>query len=81
MPLEEAAGRPGPAMIIQVLLVIYLVVSFVVSLSRVYRVSWLVAASKALAIILAYVVLVAGSFEAASIVTMPESASLPFLTD
>jgi hypothetical protein len=30
---------------------------------------------------LAYVVLVAGSFEAASIVTMPESASLPFLTD
>ena len=81
LPLEEVASRRDPAMVIQSVLFIYLLVSFVVSLHHVYRVGWPVAAGKAIGILLAYMILVAGSFEAVSIVMMPESAGLPFLTD
>lgn len=81
MPLEQAANRLGPAMFIQWLLFAYLLTSFVISLHHVYRTGWLVAAGKAVAVLIGYMILVAGSFEAASRFTMPGSAALPFLTD
>jgi hypothetical protein len=81
LPLEQAAARPGLAMVVQSLLFLYLLASFVASLHHVYRVGWLVAAGKAIGILLGYMILVAGAFEAASRLMMPDSAALPFLTD
>jgi hypothetical protein len=81
LPLEQAATRLALAMIIQLLLFIYLLASFIVSLHHVYRVGWLAAAGKAFGILLGYMMLVAGSFEAASHFMMPGSVALPFLTD
>jgi hypothetical protein len=81
LPLEQAAARLALAMVIQSVLFAYLLASFVVSLHHVYRVGWPIAAGKALGILLAYMMLLAGSFEAASHLAMPGSGSLPFLTD
>jgi hypothetical protein len=81
LPLEQAATRPGLAMVLQFVLFVYLLASFVVSLHHVYRVGWLVAVGKAIGILLGYMMLVAGSFEAVSHLMMPDSAGLPFLTD
>ena len=81
LPLEQAANRLGLAMVIQSVLFGYLLASFVISLHHVYRAGWLVAAGKAIGILLGYMMLVAGSFEVASHFMMPGSASLPFLTD
>lgn len=81
LPLEQAAAESRLAMVVQLLLFVYLLSSFVISLHRVYRVSWIAAAGNALGILLAYSALVAGSFEAASYFTMPGSAKIPFLTD
>ncbi len=81
MPLEQAATSSWPALLAQSVLSAYLVVMFVVSLRRVYRASWLGTGARAAAVSVGYVMLVAGSFEAASYFSMPESAALPFLTD
>ncbi len=81
LPLEEPTTGLGLATVIQGVLFVYLLASFVISVQHVYRVSWLVAAGKATAILLGYIWLVAGSLEAASYFMMPGSATLPFLTD
>ena len=81
LPLERAASESGPALVAQSVLFVYLLGSFIVSLRHVYRVGWLEAGGKAAGVLLAYVFLVAGSLEVASYFTMPDSASLPFLTD
>lgn len=81
LPLEQPVTLLGPATVIQFVLFIYLFASFVISLRHVYRASWLVAAGKAVAILLGYMGLVAGSLEAASYFMLPDSAALPFLTD
>lgn len=81
LPLEESANRFGPATVVQSVLFVYLLGSFVVSLRHVYRVGWPAAAGKALGILLAYMILLAGSFEAASHFTAPDSPGVPFLTD
>lgn len=78
LPLEQAAASNMLAMIIQLLLFGYLVAHFVISLHQVYRASWLAAAGKAGAVFIAYMMIVAGLFEAASYMT---SAGLPYLTD
>jgi len=81
IPLEQAAIRLWPALLVQLVLLTYLLASFVVSLRRVYCVSWPIAAGKASAVLFGYIVLVAGSFEAVSYLLLPGSAALPFLTD
>ena len=81
LPLEQAAAEFRLAMIAQLLLFVYLLAGFVISLHHVYRAGWLAALVKALVVLLAYITLLAGSFEAASSLTMPGSATLPFLTD
>lgn len=81
LPLEEPAAGVGLATVIQTVLFVYLLASFVISVQHVYRVGWLVAAGKTTAILLGYMGLVAGSLEAASYFMMPDSAALPFLTD
>lgn len=81
LPLEKPANGLGLATVIQAVLFVYLLASFVISLQHVYRASWLVTAAKAVAILLAYMGVVAGSLEAASHFMMPDSAALPFLTD
>ncbi len=81
LPLEQVAGRSAAAAVMQLLLLLYLLASFVISLHQVYRVGWLVAAGKAIGILLGYMMLVAGSLEAASHLTMTGSTALPFLTD
>ena len=81
LPLEEAASGLGPAFVLQLTLFAYLLASFVISLRHVYATGWFVASGKAIGILLAYMTLVAGSFEAVSQFTMPDSGTLPFLTD
>jgi hypothetical protein len=71
----QAAG------VIQVALFIYLIASLIISLRRVYGVSWPIATIKAIAILIGYMALVAVMLEAASPFTMPDSQGLPFLTD
>lgn len=74
LPLEQAATRSVLAMVTQLALFAYLLSMFVISLRHVYRVSWFEAAIKSLFIMIGYMALVAGVFEAASQFTMPESA-------
>jgi hypothetical protein len=81
LPLEDIASRYWLAMVLQLGLFIYLLTSFVISLRHVYRVGWLMATGKAIGVLLGYMVLVAGSFEAASYFATPELGGLPFLTD
>lgn len=81
LPLEEAAVEFAPATILQVVLFFYLLASFVTSLRRVYQVGWIGAAGKALGVLLGYMMLVAGSLEAASYLAMPDATSTPYLTD
>lgn len=81
LPLEQAAARFGPAMASQLALFVYLLGSFVISLRHVYGAGWLVACGKAIGILLGYMALVAGSFEAVSHFTMPEAVALSFLAD
>ena len=81
LPLEQPVSALGPATVIQFALFMYLFASFVISLQHVYRARWPVAATKAIGILLGYMGLVAGSLEAVSYFMLPESATLPFLTD
>ena len=81
LPLERVAAQSVMAMIVQMVLFAYLLAIFVISVRHVYRVSWPMATIKSFAIMLGYMALVAGVFEAASQFTMPDSARLPFLTD
>lgn len=81
LPLEQLATRSMPAGVIQVALFIYLIASLIISLRRVYGVSWPIATIKAIAILIGYMALVAVMLEAASPFTMPDSQGLPFLTD
>ena len=81
LPLEQAADRNWLVAVIQVALFCYLLACFIISLHHVYRASWLVTSGKAIGIFLAYIVLAGGAFEAASHLTMPGSAAVPFLTD
>ena len=79
--LERVAAQSVMAMIVQLALFAYLLAFFIISVRHVYRVSWPMATVKSFAIMLGYMALVAGVFEAASQFTMPDSARLPFLTD
>ena len=81
MPLEQTSAWIVLTVIAQLLLLAYLLAYFVLSLRRVYQVGWLSALAWTGVILLAYMMLVAASFEAVSYVMMPESGSLPFLTD
>jgi len=81
LPLERAASGSVLAMAAQLILFIYLLAYFVISVHKVYGTSWFVAAGKFLGILIAYMVLIAGSMEALSSLMMPDSATLPFLTD
>ena len=81
LPLERVADRSMLAMIVQLALFAYLLTIFVISVREVYRVSWPMATIKSFGIMVGYMALVAGVFEAASPFTMPDSARLPFLTD
>ena len=81
MPFEQAASDNVLALGIQTALFGYLLVSFVASLHKVYGTGWLLASAKALGILLAYTILVAGSFEAVSRFLMPDSALQPWLSD
>ena len=62
--LEQAAEDLMVTMIIQWVLFMYMLASFVMSVHSVYRVGWLVATAKTIGIILSYAALVAGSLEA-----------------
>jgi hypothetical protein len=81
LPLEQLAMRSVWAIVVQLVLFAYLLGLFIVSVRNVYRVSWLMATIKSLALMIAYMALVAGVFEATSQFIMPGSAELPFLTD
>jgi hypothetical protein len=81
LPLERATAGSLLAMAVQLILFFYLLAYFLVSVHTVYRTGWLVAAGKFLGILIAYMMLVAGSLEALSHFMMPDSATLPFLTD
>lgn len=81
LPLERAAGRSVLAIVLQLSLFTYLLAIFVISVRHVYRVGWPTAMIKSFAIMISYMALVAGVFEAASHLTMPDSLRLPFLTD
>lgn len=81
LPLERVAAQSVLAMIFQLALFAYLLTLFVISVRHVYGANWPMAAVKSFAIMIAYMALVAGVFEAASQFTMPDSARLPFLTD
>lgn len=81
LPLEQVASRSVLAFIIQLASFAYLLIYFVTSVRHVYRVSWPTATIKSFAIMIGYMALVAGVFEAASQLIMPDSARLPFLTD
>ena len=81
LPLEARADESLLALAVQLLVTTYLVASFIVSVRRVYAVSWLAAGIKAVGITMAYVVLVSGTMELTGQLTLPESAALPFLTD
>jgi len=81
LPLERVAAQSVLAMITQLVLFAYLLTIFVISVRHVYRVSWPMATIKCFGIMIGYMALVAGVFEAASQFTMPDSARLPFLTD
>ena len=81
LPLEQAASRSVLAVTLQLALFAYLLTMLVISFRRVYQVGWPMAVLKVLVILLAYMVLVAGLFEAVSHFTMPDSVRLPFLTD
>ncbi|MFK8041662.1 DUF3667 domain-containing protein [Congregibacter sp.] len=81
LPLEKLAAESVLAMAIQLLLLIYMLTSFVTSVVRVYRVGWVLASAKSLGIVLLYMALVAGVFESVTEVMMPGSPSQPFLTD
>jgi hypothetical protein len=81
LPLEQAANELMLAMVIQVVLFIYMLASVVISIHHVYRVGWLVAIAKAIGILLGYMVLIAGSFEAVSYFMMLGSTTLPILAD
>ena len=81
LPLEQAANELMLAMVIQLVLFIYMLASFVISIHHVYFVGWLVATAKAIGILLGYMMLVGGSFKAVSYFMMPGSATLPFLAD
>jgi len=81
LPLEQAANELMLAMVIQLILFIYMMASVVISFHHVYCVGWLVATAKAIGILLGYMVLIAGSFEAVSYFMMLGSATLPILAD
>jgi hypothetical protein len=81
LPLERAAAGSVLAMAAQLFLFVYMLAYFVISVHRVYRTSWFVAAGKFLGILIAYTMLIAGSMEALSHLMMPDSTALPFLTD
>ncbi len=81
LPLDRAANELMLALVIQSVLFIYMLASFVISIHHVYRAGWLVATAKITGILLGYMVLIAGSFEAISYFMMPGSATLPFLAD
>lgn len=81
LPLDQPMTGLGLATVVQGVLFVYLLASFVISLQHVYRATWLVTAGRATGILLGYMLLVAGSLEAASHFMMPGSAALPFLTD
>jgi hypothetical protein len=81
LPLERVAAQSMLAMIVQLALFAYLLTIFVISVRRVYRVSWLMATIKSFGIMIGYMALVAATFEATSQFVMPNSTRLPFLTD
>lgn len=81
LPLERAANRNWLALLVQLVLVGYLLGSFVISLHHVYRASWWLSAGKALGIWTAYVIVIAATWEAASHLPTRDSVVLPFLTD
>lgn len=76
LPLEQAADRHWPLMIIQALLFGYVLAGFVLSLHHVYRESWLVTGGKAIGILLGYLILLGGSFQAVSRLKPMGSAAL-----
>lgn len=66
LPLEELASEHWVPLVAQVMLLIYFIAYFTVSLRRVYRASWPAASLKTFAILMVYLVIVSGMIEASS---------------
>ena len=66
LPLERVASSSVYAAGVQLVLIIYLLVHFIISIHRVYRTGWIGATSKAVVVLTGYIMLVALGFEAAS---------------
>ena len=81
LPIEPIADESVVALMLQLALFAYLLGSFIVSVRRVYDVSWLAASVRAAGILAGYIIIVAGVLELTGEITLPESAKLPFLTD
>ena len=64
LPLEKAAGEHWHLAVVQVLLLIWLLSYLVLSMRRVYLASWVATGYKSFAILLGYLVLIAGAVEA-----------------
>ncbi len=81
LPLENAANQNLFLVIVQFVIMIWLIAYTVVSFRRVYATDWLPATGKAVAILAAYVILLAMSFEVTSHLSLPSNAGLPVFTD
>lgn len=66
LPIEGAAGTQWPALVAQVVLLIYLLVYMIVSLHRVYMTTWIGASARTLAILFGYMILISSLIEATS---------------
>ena len=66
LPFEGIASKNVPALILQTSLLIYFMAYVVISLRRVYSTTWIGAAARSLAILVAYMIVVSGLIEATS---------------
>ncbi len=81
LPLEEAANRYWPLMVLQLAMLAGLVLYFGVSLKRVYGGGWVAVAVRAAAVLLGYMMLVGIVVETAGRLAPGGSGELPFITD
>jgi hypothetical protein len=66
IPLEKIAGEHWVPLVAQVLLLCYLLAYIVISVHRVFGTNWLASSLKSMAILLGYMMIVAGVIEATS---------------
>ena len=66
LPLDQIANVNRPALVAQIVLLVYFLGYFVTSRRRVYGESWVVASAKSLVVLFSYMVIVSGTIEATS---------------